>query len=383
MSKFLLILIAGGFISFGILNISQNNTTTSSTENAVKELSSTRSRDIANSMAQMLLSQISDSATWRVTSPATKNIFGGTATYTVKDTSIAAKDTLIKISVTGNYFNNPVTVNVYAERPKSAWVPVVLRGAWTANGPLNNTISDMYIDGRDRDLKGNLIAGTGIYGISTSVEFKNTQNASIGGTNNKIDYPMQYPENPNVIEEKYNWGGTFPTSPDEAIGVPAGTLKSIAQSGKNGSQYITKIKDLKLPLSGVTYLELDPNTNDKIDLKNSVSKGILVIHNSTTSTKISETKTNKSDKGGHPFEGIIIGDYMFHFHVDVLGGIILLSKNLETSKNCGGNKDHKIFYSSEAVKNATAALGISGGGGTVNTNYGFAKQRAGVRFWWE
>ena len=383
MSKFLLILIAGGFISFGILNISQNNTTTSSNENAVKELSSTRSRDIANSMAQMLLSQISDSATWRVTSPATKNIFGGTATYTVKDTGIAANDTLIKISVTGNYFNSPVTVNVYAEKPKSAWVPVVLRGAWTANGPLNNTISDMYIDGRDRDLKGNLIAGTGIYGISTSVEFKNTQNASIGGTNNKIDYPMQYPENPNVIEEKYNWGGTFPTSPDEAIGVPAGTLKSIAQSGKNGSQYITNIKNLKLPLSGVTYLELASNTNDKIDLKNSVSKGILVIHNSTTSTKISQTKTNKSDKGGHPFEGIIIGDYMFHFHVDVLGGIILLSKNLETSKNCGGNKDHKIFYSSEAVKNATAALGISGGGGTVNTNYGFAKQRAGVRFWWE
>ena len=146
---------------------------------------------------------------------------------------------------------------------------------------------------------------------------------------------------------------------------------------------ITDIKKLNLPLSGVTYLELGSNTNDKIDLKNSYSKGILVIHNSTTSTKISTTKTNKSDKGGHAFGGIIIGDYMFHFHLDVLGGIILLSKNLETSKNCGGNKDHKILYCSQAVKNATATLGISGVGGTVSTNYGFAQQRAGVRFWWE
>ncbi len=382
MSKFILIIVVGGFISYGIISINLNNKITSGTENSVKTFSTRQSRNIANSMAQMILSGINDSTSWRVTTPVDKNMFGGVATYSFVDTVIAG-DSLIKISVTGKYNDYQTNVTVFAEKPAAGFVPNVVRGAWTANGPLDNTISDMYIDGRDYDAFGLIIPGNGVYGVSTSVDFVNTQNAEIGGTNNGVDYPMQYPEDPNVIEENYNWGGQFPTTPDAALGIPEGTLKSIAQSGEDGSQYVTDTKDLILPLSGVTYIEIPDgghggghHNEEKIDLKKTPSKGILVIHNPEGSTRIKQTKLKD-----YAFEGLIIGDYMFHFHLDVRGAIILLSPDLETSKNCNGNRDHEIFYSSESIKDATSILGISTAEGSKN--YGFGKQRLAVKHWLE
>ena len=55
-------------------------------------------------------------------------------------------------------------------------MPPPVRAAWTTNGDVNNTISDMYVDGRDHDLNLNIIPGTGMPGVTTSVEFtKDTQ----------------------------------------------------------------------------------------------------------------------------------------------------------------------------------------------------------------
>ena len=389
MSKFILIIVMGGFISYGILSINLNNKLTAGTENSVKNYNTMQSRNIANSMAEMIISGINDSTSWRVTTPEEKNFFGGVATYRFIDTVITT-DTLIKISVTGNFNDYETNITVFTEKPSAGFVPTVVRGAWTANGPLNNTISDMYIDGRDYDSFGNIISGNGVHGVSTSVTFENIENAKIGGTHNHVDYPMQYPEDPNVIEENYNWGGEFPTTPDAVLGIPEGTLKSIAQSGQDGSQYVTDPEDLNLPLSGITYVEINDDDDnddddndddnddddDKIDMKKTQSKGILVCHNSSGTTRIKQIKLKN-----YPFKGLIIGDYMFHFHLDVHGAIILLSQNLETKKKCSGNKDHEVLYSSEIIKNATSILGISSVEGTQN--YGFGKHRLAVRHWLE
>jgi len=72
---------------------------------------------------------------------------------------------------------------------------------------------------------------------------------------------------------------------------------------------------------------------------------------------------------------------MFHFHLDVNGAIILLSPDLETEKDCNGNKDHQVFYSSKSIKDATSILGISTADGS--RNYGFRKQRLAVKHWLE
>ena len=379
MAKFLLIILVGGFISFGILSIPQNNFITQSTKNSVEMYSKERARNIANSMAEMLLSKVSDNKYWRVNTFQKSDMFGGSVHYRVIDTVVAPKDTLIKISSIGIYNDDTVNVMVYADKQSPGFVPPIVRGVWTANGPLNKTISDMYIDGEDHDLNGSLIPHTGVFGISTSIPFVNTEKASIGGTRDSIDYAMCYPQNPLVIEENYNWGGHFPNSPDAALGLPEGTLKEIALSGKNGSQYVTNVNNLHFPLSGITYVELPEGKEEKLNLTHGViNKGILIVHNSKGTTRINQTQTANNQW----FEGIIIGDYMFHFHCDVHGAIILLSPNLETTHECAGNRDHKVFYSSQAIRNATSILGMSSYSGD-NNNFGFDSHRLHIRYWLE
>ena len=60
----------------------------------------------------------------------------------------------------------------------------------------------------------------------------------------------------------------------------------------------------------------------------------------------------------------------------------MLSPNLETSKNCNGNKDHWAYYSSESIGNATETVAeITGLSGSVG--YGFGKKRVNVKYVYE
>jgi hypothetical protein len=82
------------------------------------------------------------------------------------------------------------------------------------------------------------------------------------------------------------------------------------------------------------------------------------------------------------FTGLLVGDYTFHHHHNVLGAIILLSPNLEDDKGCNGNKDHWVKYSTESVVSATEMVAnITGLSGQVG--YGFGKKRVTVNFVYE
>jgi hypothetical protein len=297
-------------------------------------------------------------------------------------------DSLIKITVAAEFNDVTKTITTYTQKPTDGWVPPVVRAAWTANANLNNTISDMYIDGRDHDLNQNLLPTTGKFGVSTSTAFVNVENAAIGGTNNFVDYPMTFPEIPEVIEENYEWDGGYPTSPDAALGYPEGTLKAAAQTGEYGSQYLLNppldgkyITGLTYPISGVTYIELTNGSEIELMLEQNDNKGILIIHREDHTARIKGIKFDEATSDGR-LTGLLITDYSFHHHIDVLGSIIMLSQNLETGSNCNGNMDHWAYYSSEAIKNATeiAAI-ITGLGGEIG--YGFGKKRVNVKYVYE
>ena len=293
----------------------------------------------------------------------------------------------------------------------------------------------MVIDGRNHDLNLNVIPNSGKYGISSSVDFRNDDNAAIGGTHGSIDYEPAYPEDQNIIEEFYTWEGDFPETPDEILGYPEGTLKGIAQSKLYGSQYIINpagkdIDDsvLKFPLKGVTYIELTDGKERKLRMKGNGNKGIVIVHgpgasSRLTGVKMEEFKVGKKENivchdwntddertlvidkdsldfhldhgdiqescgGNHAwFEGIIVTDYSFHHHIDILGSILQLSPDLETNKNCNGNTDHWVKYSSEAIENATEFAAKASGLLGNNTNYydkkGFGHGRRKVLFWYE
>ena len=259
MSRFILIIVLGAMVTFGLSNITQNSVVGQGTDNTVDDFSTKRARDIASSMGDILMMRVANNILYRVNTESKEYMNGGEATYRVED-SFFEGDSLVKITVNAKFNDVVKTITSYVAQPTAGWVPPPIRGAWTANANLDNTISDMFIDGRDHDLSLNIVPQTGRYGVSTSTTFVNTENAEIGGTNSKIDYPMTYPEVAEVIEENYDWGGTFPETPDEILGWPEGTLKNAAQSGLYGGQYRINppldgkyIKGLDYPLSGVLY----------------------------------------------------------------------------------------------------------------------------------
>ena len=498
MARFIMIVVLSGMVTFGISNITQNSTINQGTQNVVDSFSANRAHDIAGSMSDILLMRIANDVEYRVETEVSEPLFGGEVTYIVEDAFFEG-DSLVRITVAAEF--NGVTKNVitYTQKPTDGWIPPVIRGAWTANGPLNNTISDMYIDGRDHDLDLNIIPNTGVHGVSTSTDFVNVENAEIGGTNNKVDYPMTFPENPAVIEENYDWGGTFPETPDEILGWPEGTLKAAALSGEFGSQYRLDppmdgkyIAGLTYPLSGITYIEMTNSDPVELMLEQNGNGGIVVVHGvgmanvtpkvvkgdisitpqsavypGATVTfvashpllacnKFDESATIEIDadkwtssgtmndcnfdvtipcdankllikikipKDEYPqlnddaegevewafeeencdsdefgsriksvkydddnsdglFTGLMIFDYSFHHHIDILGAVIMLSPDLETEDNCNGNQDHWLKYSSEVIENSTKiAAEITGLMGT--TGYGFGKKRLDVRYVYE
>jgi len=392
MAKYLLILVLGAMVTFGVSNITQNNTVGRGTQNSVDNFSINHARVVASSMGDILIMRLANDVSYRVNTQPTEYLNGGEATYSVEDTFFEG-DSLVKITVNAEFNGVEKTITSYVGNPTEGWVPPVIRGAWTANANINNTISDMYIDGRDHDLNLNIIPTTGTYGVSTSTTFTNVENAAIGGTNNKIDYPMTYPEVPEVIEENYDWGENFPETPDEILGWPEGTLKTAAQSGEFGSQYLYNpgkvkigkkwfIDGLTYPLSGVTYIEMTNSSAVELMLEQTGNSGIIVIHrDGEGDAKISGIKYDAGTSDGL-FTGLLVTDYSFHHHIDILGAVLMLSPNLETEKNCNGNADHWVKYSSEVIESSTKiAAEITGLMGTVG--YGFGKKRLPVKYVYE
>ena len=357
MGKLSLIIVFGGVFFLYLVSFQINKTTVESFEGAVGNYNQFNALNVANQAMEIVLTELADSSKLRVPSPQQMpgyligNIPSAQVSYTITDAIVTMGGLqldAVKVEVESTVGSKQARVVVYADR-RIGYIPEPVRAVFTANGPLDKTISNMFIDGRDHDINGNLIANNGVYGVSTSLSFVNVGGAKIGGTDpDGIDYPPTFPEDANIIEENYNWGGSFPTSPDAVLGLEEETLKQIAQSGEGGSQYVTNPGSLTYPLRGVTYVEIPPGSSLKFELQGD-SGGILVIHNSEVNAKIIEV----SSKNNLPFKGLIIADYLFHIHLDVIGAIMLLSPHLETEKTCSGNKDKKILFSRAALIDVT------------------------------
>jgi hypothetical protein len=361
MGKSSLLMVLAASVVISVMTLQFNKASEAAMENIIGYFDDVVARGLANQAMGSVLTNLADSTTLRVNTlkALSSSLFSISGSYSVyyqiKDTAITVDNKTkkaIKVSTIATYGSRTRTVVVYTDSV-FGYVPVPVRGAFTADGPLNNTISDMQIDGRDHDANWNLISNAGVYGVSSGAEFTNTKSAIIGGTDTAgTDHAMKFPEDQAIIEENYNWGGKFPDSPDKALGYPDATLKAIAQSGADSSQYVTDPKNLKYPLRGVTYVELAAGVSWKGAKLGINPSGILIVHNSSLNARLENATTTNNT----PFKGLIIADYMFHIHMDVLGALILLSPNLETSKECQGNANHKVFFSRETIKNATSIV---------------------------
>ena len=106
-------MILGTIFLFGLANRNMTRNLVSSTERAADNYSQVRARSIANGTVQMILAELSDSTSWRVTSPRTANLFGGSAEFTVIDTTVSG-EFFIRIASTGTFAGERRSVTALA-----------------------------------------------------------------------------------------------------------------------------------------------------------------------------------------------------------------------------------------------------------------------------
>lgn len=206
----------------------------------------------------------------------------------------------------------------------------------------------LVVDGRNHNIQGSFIPKTGTLAVSTTKSFRRKELSRIGGSYSGNDYSPRifYPQF--LVEEGAVWPKGFPDTPEEVFGgeeagFPEGKLIEIAKSGIGGSQYVTDPKDLKWPLKSLTYVELPPGKKWKrINLKN--SQGILIVHNSQINARMEHLWRGR-------FAGIIITDRIDRIDNQIIGAIILMSKNKREWRGWGSFR-----FSREAIDKAVAVL---------------------------
>ncbi|MFQ5990454.1 MAG: hypothetical protein ACE5K9_11110, partial [Candidatus Methylomirabilales bacterium] len=260
-------------------------------------------------------------------------------------------DGIIVLTSTGTFDNATQVIEAVVGTPPAALPPGV-RGAVTTNGP-TETNGNIIIDGRDHDINGNPTGNSGSYGIFSADTYTQSGNSKVGGTDtSSSDYAPAKPGDPSVIEENYS--GTMEVTPDEVMagagsGYPEGKLKSMAQSGTNGSQHVTDPASLTTPLSGVTYVELP--CGDTWVPANIDGSGILVVHNACTDAVIKNLNSGT-------FKGLLIADDIVHIHTDIIGAVVSLTTG-PSSGNVLGNGSGRVLYSWTALANALGGTGIN------------------------
>ena len=309
-------------------------------------------QNVAQSGVNLALRQLANNRLWRAGFNSL-SMLGGVVTVTAKDTVYRGVASVVLRSTatveTGSALQTQATSIAYTYFPP-AMKPINVKGLMTLNAS-NSVNGSIVLDARDHDLNGNVIAGQGTYAISTTgASFTmGSAAARIGGTVAGIDLSPNNPAPAGTVLLNQPTA-TFPGTPDSAFGGAAqgyseGTLKSIAKTGVNGSQYTTDPTTLKMPLSGVTYVEL-PNGATWTPSGQVSGSGILIVHN----TNKNATMMNMDGL----FKGLIVADNMVHLHGSVYGAIIGLTA--APTGNVIGNGNAAILYSDAAIKGATGFL---------------------------
>ena len=360
-----MILVLGAIITYGVTSITLNEYTSQGTQNSMDDYSYNRARDIANGMVDIILMRIANDETYRVNSPITQNLNDGSATYTAEN-SFFDGDSLIKIIVAANYHGTTKSITAYAKF-FTLELDVGIHTI-TANNEIKVNGS-FLIDARNHTAGGVLIPLEGTYCLWSTRNIIPTGAFEGGGTFNNVDYIPQSPPDPAVVASNQIYTGGYPTTPEQVFGnYPPGskTLKEFAQTGENGSQYVTDPALLSYPLQGVTYVELPSGNPGKWDPADLSGSGIIVVHNNTLDAKMKNVEGN--------FTGLLIADDILLLKGDIIGAVVSLKPYVAGSYVIG-NSEGSILYSKEAINNAMKKVKL--------LNSGFGKKRLFIKHWYE
>jgi len=352
MGKSVLTILLGFIVIFSTVSNNINQASLETEINLYESYDKLNAKNIAEGGAHFILTRLINNTLWRGTRSNVSLADGVFTASAVTDTSLGPGG--IYVSSYSNF--SGVEDSVFVLLTIMSSFPINVRAGVTSNTTVEIS-GTIEIDGRNHDSDGNVIPSSGTFGISTTSAFNQQGNGRVGGTADSIDYVPTDPADPAVVETGATWPDGFPDTPDKVMGgtdagFPEGTLKMIAQSGYNGSQYVTDPALLNYPLSGVTYVEMGwAQTWLSIDFGQ--SSGILVVHNSSTNSVIKNLNAGT-------FKGIIIADDVDKVHCDIIGAIVVLTSS-PPAGNVIGNGSGSIKYSSEVLTDNSSGLpGVKG-----------------------
>ncbi len=366
------------FVIAGVITKRINASGKAQTENAVSYYKRQMGKNIAQTGVSMALRKLADNSSWRTgfaSSGSPMDLFDGKVYVTLSDINFFSKPvvniTSISIMSYGTSNERRDTSIAYVLKPTTN--PTRILAAITTNNNVT-TLGGLDVDGRDHDTSGNVISLAGVLGIWTTGTITQSGSSDIGGTSTTpVDYPPSRPADPSVIAQNQVYPGGYPGTPDSVFGgasngYPEGTLKSIAMSRIGGSQYTTNPATLNYPLRGVTYVELPNNSSwGPIASGKLVGSGILIVHNSFKNARIDNINNNAGT-----FRGIVIVDDIVHIHNRIIGAIISLTP-APSDGNTIGNGNGEVWFSKQAINNASTSYLNSGLSGSENS----------VIAWWE
>jgi len=343
MGKASIIMVLGIAVAMSFLTVGAQEKRNEAVANACLAYNACGSRNLAHSGANVALKNITSDRTYHGT--VSGSFSGGS--YTATCSKVPAT-TNSKILATGTYSQASRSVQVIVQL-----YPKNFRGAITTNPPVQ-TLGTLNVDGRDYDQNENIIPNQGGLAILSASTITRGGNSKYGGTNDSgTDFAPVTNFDPSLIQQNASFDNGFPVSPDAVVGVDEGTLKAIAQSGAGGSQYATDASKIKIPLKGVTYVELPNNgtwTSPNFTYCSCGfdynSFGILVVHNANKNASLKDMRGS--------FYGIIIADGVDKIHGKVVGNVTVIGP--QASGNCIGNGTGDVDYSSYYLAQALSNL---------------------------
>src|ERR1041384_878897 len=346
----IILLVVGIIVVSGTILYRIEAASTAIVSNSVGYQKKQTARNIAQSGVNLALVQLGYDNTWR-TGFSGLNTLGGQVSVTVFDTTYAGIKSAIGIRSTATLQESTVTSTAFTYFPPPL-IPPPVKGLVTLNG-INNINGGIVLDAEDHDPNSLVVnPGKGSYAIwTTGSSFTiGSSSGKVGGTAAGIDFVASNPANPAVVLLNQIMLGGYPTTPDSAMGgatygYTEGMMKSIAQSGVAGSQYVTDPAKLKSPLNGVTYVEM-PAGSAVWNSATINGAGVLIVHNSAG---------NSLFKGANgTFSGLLIADDITLMHCQMWGAVIGLTT--APQGNVMGNGSANVYYSRKAILNAAAML---------------------------
>jgi hypothetical protein len=200
MGRATLIVILGimGIFSFTQLTLNQN--TNISSENAIDLYSKQVARNIANSTVNRLKAYLNNNSGYRLVNYVQEDIFDGYVQYNIQDTSVGGINKVV-INAIGGYMDNEVSIIAVLELPENGSIPEYLEDyALICNRDFNQT-SGVFANCCNSNINSNIYVG-GNFNQSNSGSIlgfvKYVGSFCRNGIINPPDNPSGLPESQNI-----------------------------------------------------------------------------------------------------------------------------------------------------------------------------------------